>query len=72
MGHNGSPVSLIQPFRLLAAKNQKEEFVQYFYAWWRTTQQTFLKRCIKIPAMKQQLKPMFMFPINYMSMDTLT
>ena len=41
--------SLIQHFRLLVvmATNQNEEFVQHLYAWWRTTQQTFIKKLSK-------------------------
>ena len=38
--------SLIQHFRLSVAMttNQKEQFVQLLYAWWRTTQQIFEPR----------------------------
>ena len=37
--------SFIQHLRLSVAMatNQNEEFVQHFYAWWRTTKETFLK-----------------------------
>ena len=35
------------------ATNQNEECVQLFYAWWRTTQQTFIKKSsVKIPAVR--------------------
>ena len=46
--------SLIQHFRLsvVMATNQNEEFVQLLYAWWRTTQQTFIKSSVKIPAVR--------------------
>ena len=40
--------SLIQHFRLsiAMATKQNEEFVQLLYAWWRTTQQTFIKKVL--------------------------
>ena len=40
--------SLIQHFWLSVAMatNQNEEFVQLLYAWWRTTQQTFIKKVL--------------------------
>ena len=47
--------SLIQHFRLSVAMatNQNEECVQLLYAWWRTTQQTFIKKgSVKIPAVR--------------------
>ena len=47
--------SLIQHFRLSVAMatNRNEEFVQLLYAWWRTTQQTFIKKgSVKIPAVR--------------------
>ena len=28
------------------ATNENKEFVQFFYAWWRTTQQTFIKNVL--------------------------
>ena len=44
--------SLIRHFRLSVAlaTNQNEEFIQYCYVWWRTTQETFIKSSVKIPA----------------------
>ena len=33
------------------------------YSSWRTIQQTVLKSSVKIPAIRQQLKPIFIFPI---------
>ena len=53
-GPQCAPESLIQHFRLsfVMATNQNEEFVQLLYAWWRTTQQTFKKGSVKIPAVR--------------------
>ena len=51
--------------------NQNEKPAQKFYAGWRTTQQTFLKKSsVKIPAIRRQWKPIFIFPI--ISLDTLS
>ena len=49
--------SLIQHFRLSVpmATNQNEEFVQFLYSWWRTTQQTFINTINNSP--KFQLYP---------------
>ena len=54
MGHMNSYKSLIQHFSLsiAMATNQNDEFAQFFYTWWRPTQQTFLKTIVKIPAMR--------------------
>ena len=43
--YKGHYKSLIQHFRLSVAMatDQNEKFVQLLYAWWRTTQQTFIK-----------------------------
>ena len=49
--------SLIQHFSLSVAMetNKNEEFTQNLNSWWRTTQQTFLRKSfVKIPAMWQQ------------------
>ena len=57
------------------AANQNEEFVQLLYGWWRTTQQTFIKKkkkkicqntCSKIT-----IKTYFHFS-RYKSMETLS
>ena len=55
----------IQHFRLSVAMetNRNEEFLPHFYAWSRTSEQTFLKKVIIISAMRQQLKQVFIFPI---------
>ena len=43
--------------------NQNEEFVQHIYAWWRTTQQIFLKMFCQNTCNKTAIKANFHFPI---------
>ena len=64
--------SLIQHFRLSAvmATNQNEEFVQLLYAWWRTTQQTFIKMFCQNTCSDTVIKTYFHFS-HYKSMETL-
>ena len=45
------------------ATTQNEELAQVFYGWWRIYQQKSLKSSVKLPAMRQQLKQIFIFPI---------
>ena len=65
--------SLIQHFRLSVAMaiNQNEEFVQLLYAWWRTTQQTFIKKFCQNTCSEITIKTYFHFS-HYMSMESLS
>ena len=67
--------SLIQHFRLSVAMvtNQNEEFVKLLYAWWRTTQQTFIKTFSQNTCTCGEivLKTYFHFS-HYKSMETLS
>ena len=53
------------------ATNQNEEFVQDFYAWWRTTQQTVLKKFCQNTYNETAIKANFHFPYNK-SMENLS
>ena len=63
--------SLIQHFRLSVAMatNQNVEFVQLLYAWWRTTQQTFIKTLCQNTCSETAIKTNFHFS-HYKSMET--
>ena len=65
--------SLIQHFRLSVAMatNQNEEFVQLLYGWWRTTQQTFIKKFGQNTCSEIAIKTYFHFS-HYKSMETLS
>ena len=52
------------------ATNQNVEFVQLLYAWWRTTQQTFIKMFCQNTCSEIAIKTYFHFP-HYKSMETL-
>ena len=57
------------PRRLLRSWGHNEEFAQNFYGRWSITQQTFLKfSSVKISAMRQQLKLVFIFLITCISL----
>ena len=74
MGHNAYlSESLIQRFRLSVAMatNQNVEFVQLLYAWWRTTQQTFIKMFCENTCNAIAIKTYFHFS-HYKSMETLS
>ena len=43
------------------ATNQNEEFVQLLYAWWRTTQQTFIKKFCQNTCSEIAIKTYFHF-----------
>ena len=51
--------------------NQNEEFVQHYYAWWKTTQQTFLKMLCKNTCSETAIKANFHFS-HCKSMETLS
>ena len=63
---------LIQYFRLsvVMATNQNEEFVQLLCAWWRTTQQTFIKTFCQNTCSEIAIQTYFHFP-HYKSVETL-
>ena len=65
--------SLIQRFRLSVAMatNQNEEFVKLLYAWWRTTQQTFIKKFCQNTCSEITIKTYFHFS-HYKSMKNLS
>ena len=70
--YKGHYKSLIQHFRLSVAMvtDQNEEFVQLLYAWWRTTQQTFIKMSCQNTCIEIAIKIYFHFS-HYKSMETL-
>ena len=47
------------------ATNQNVEFVQLFYAWWRTTQQTFIKTFCQNTCSEITIKAYFHFSRNF-------
>ena len=53
------------------ATNQNEEFVQILYAWWRTTQQTFVKKIFQNTFSELAIKTYFHFS-HYKSVETLS
>ena len=63
--------SLIQHFSLsfATATNQNEQFAQYLYAWWKTTQQTFLNKSCQNICNETAITAIFHFP-HYKSMET--
>ena len=66
MSHNGSPVrTAIKHFSLSVAMatNQNEKFAYYFMLGGGLLNKQFLKCSVKISAIRQQLKPIFIFPI---------
>ena len=65
--------SLIQHFRLSVAMatNQNGEFVQLLYAWWKTTQQTFIKKFCQNTCSEITIKTYFHFS-HYKSMESLS
>ena len=56
-------------FSVAMATNQNEEFVQLVYAWWRTTEQTFIKKTSQNTCIEIALKTYFHFS-HYKSMET--
>ena len=74
MGHNAHlSESLIQNFGLSVtmATNQNVEFVQFLYAWWRTTQQTFIRTFRQNTCSEIAIKIYIHFS-HYKSMETLS
>ena len=65
--------NLIQYFKLSVAMaaSQNEEFVQLLYAWWRTTQETFIKKFCQNTCSEIAIKTYFHFS-HYKSMETLS
>ena len=57
--------SLVQHFRLSVAMatNQHEDFLQYFSAWWRTTQKTCLKKFCQNTWNETAINEVLMFSI---------